>query len=317
MSSERQLPIAITCGDPASVSLEIIVECLSKPLETGSPFAVIGPQSWLDALRWHESNHVERIPVGNPDYLPKPGVPCDEGARLAIEAMEIAAQGCVDGRFSAVATGPISKENCKAVGYRYPGQTEFFAAKWGGEPSMGFAGEQLNVVLATWHIPVSEVPSAVTEESISLAVRRANLLGQLVGVDAPRIAVCGLNPHAGENGILGTEERDSIDPLLDKLRKDFPGLSPCLPGDTVFARAMKGEFDVVVAMYHDQGLAPMKAVEFDSAVNVTLGLSFVRTSPDHGTAFSIAGKGLASASSFRRAIRLAANFSSRSVPTSR
>ena len=124
------------------------------------------------------------------------------------------------------------------------------------------------------------------------------------GIATPRIAVCGLNPHAGEGGLLGHEEQTLIDPVLDRLRSEFPALSGTLPGDTVFGRAMKGEFDGVVAMYHDQGLGPLKTVDFDNAVNVTLGLPFVRTSPDHGTGFGIAGRGLASATSFSRAVDL-------------
>lgn len=306
------MPIAVTCGDPASVSLEIIADCLSKPMCLGRSLAIIGPASWLKTLAWHDSNEVELIEIGDPEFDPIPGKPCSQGALLAIEAMELAAAGCIDGRFSAVATGPISKENCIGVGYEFPGQTEFFAARWGGQPTMGFAGERLNVVLATWHIPVSKIPEAVTAQSVELAVRRAAELARLLGRSLPRIAVCGLNPHAGEGGVLGTEERDLIDPVLNRLRLEFPGLSQCLPGDTVFGRTIKGEFDVAVAMYHDQGLAPMKAVEFDLAVNVSLGLPFVRTSPDHGTAFGIAGKGMASANSFRRAIELAATFSDRS-----
>jgi 4-hydroxythreonine-4-phosphate dehydrogenase len=136
-------------------------------------------------------------------------------------------------------------------------------------------------------------------------VRAADELARAEGVVAPRIGVCGLNPHAGEGGLLGAEEREIIDPVLDGLRAEFPGLSRCEPGDTLFARALRGEFDVVIALYHDQGLAPLKTVDFDEAVNVTLGLPHVRTSPDHGTAFGIAGRGVASARSFSNAVTVA------------
>ena len=170
---------------------------------------------------------------------------------------------------------------------------------------MGFVGNQLRVVLATWHIPLSEVPAALTADCLERAVRRAVGLAQAFGVNAPRIAVCGLNPHAGEGGLLGSEERDILDPALDQLRLEIPGLSQCLPGDTVFVRQRRGEFDVVVAAYHDQGLAAVKTLEFDTAVNVTLGLPFVRTSPDHGTAFDIAGQGLADCWSFVAALSVA------------
>jgi 4-hydroxythreonine-4-phosphate dehydrogenase len=204
-----------------------------------------------------------------------------------------------------VVTGPVSKERLARVGYTWPGQTEFFAAQWGGEPVMAFCGGKLRVVLATWHIPLCEVPQALGPQLLHRTVAAADALGRAEGIAGPRIGVCGLNPHAGEAGLLGEEERDFIDPALVKLRAEFPGLSLCQPGDTLFARALRGEFDVVIALYHDQGLAPLKVIDFDEAVNVTLGLPHVRTSPDHGTAFGIAGKGVASAASFTNAVMVA------------
>ena len=152
------------------------------------------------------------------------------------------------------------------------------------------------------------LPAAVTapvlERAAAAAVELCRADEARAG-SAPRIAVCGLNPHAGEDGLLGYEERDSIDPILDRLRARFPGLSRTLPGDTVFGRQLRGDFDAVVALYHDQGLAPLKTLEFDQAVNITLGLPWVRTSPDHGTGFDIAGRGVASAASFTNAVRMA------------
>lgn len=170
---------------------------------------------------------------------------------------------------------------------------------------MAFTGGRLRVVLATWHVPLREVPERLTREAVERAVSRALWLARAEGCTEARVAVCGLNPHAGEEGMLGTEERDRIDPWLDEWRGRYPGLSRCLPADTVFARALAGEFDVVVALYHDQGLAPLKTVDFDLAVNTTLGLAHVRTSPDHGTAFGIAGKGVADTRSFANAIAVA------------
>lgn len=172
---------------------------------------------------------------------------------------------------------------------------------------MAFCGGRLRVALLTWHIPLREVPERLTAQNFARAVRAAAGLARAEGAGpAPaRIGVCGLNPHAGEGGLLGTEERDVIDPILDRLRGEFPGLSRAQPGDTVFARQLKGEFDVILALYHDQGLAPLKAVEFDLAVNATLGLPHVRTSPDHGTAFSLAGRGAASPRSFANAVAIA------------
>jgi 4-hydroxythreonine-4-phosphate dehydrogenase len=219
--------------------------------------------------------------------------------------MLAAADGCREGLYRGVVTGPVSKYWLCEVGFQHPGQTEFFAAQWGGEPSMAFVGKELVVVLATWHLPIRAVADALTADRLEQAVRRADLLGRLLGVASPRIGVCGLNPHAGEGGILGTEERDVLDPCLDRLRVEFPRLSSCLPGDTVFFRQRRDEFDVVVAAYHDQALAAVKTLEFDSAVNVTLGLPHLRTSPDHGTAFELAGKGKANPASFLAALKVA------------
>lgn len=171
---------------------------------------------------------------------------------------------------------------------------------------MAFGGGKLRVVLATWHIPLARVPEALNRGNLERAVMAADRLSRLCGVHTPpRIGVCGLNPHAGEEGLLGTEERDWIDPLLNQLREKVPGLSRTQPGDTIFWRALRGEFDVIVALYHDQGLAPLKAVDFEESVNVTLGLPFLRTSPDHGTAYDIAGRGRANSRSFARAVELA------------
>lgn len=293
--------LAITCGDPAGVGPEIIAGWLAAHGQEALAVAVIGPAGWLATL----PDGVERIAVGPADYAATPGVPDAEGARVAIAAMEAAAAGCRDGKFTGVVTGPISKAELVNAGYAFPGQTEFFADRWGGEPVMAFCGGKLRVVLLTWHLPLRDVPAQLTADNFARTVRAADALARAEGVARPRMAVCGLNPHAGEGGILGDEEHRIIDPILDGLRGGFPGLSRTLPGDTVFARQLRGEFDVAIALYHDQGLAPLKTVDFDEAVNVTLGLPFVRTSPDHGTAFGIAGKGVASPTSFANAVTVA------------
>ncbi|HYP17301.1 MAG TPA: 4-hydroxythreonine-4-phosphate dehydrogenase PdxA, partial [Opitutus sp.] len=175
----------------------------------------------------------------------------------------------------------------------------------GGEPVMAFCGGKLRVVLATWHVPLHEVTRSLGPNLLRRTIAAAVELAQAEGIETPRIGVCGLNPHAGEGGLIGHEERDLIDPALDHLRAEFPGVSSCQPGDTLFGRALRGEFDVVIALYHDQGLAPLKVIDFDEAVNVTLGLPNVRTSPDHGTAFGIAGRGLARSTSFANAVSVA------------
>ena len=293
--------LAITCGDPAGVGPEIIATWLAAHASEVNDVAVIGPARWLDGL----STSARKIPVGLEEFVFTPGVPTGEGALVAWAAMERAAAGCRTGEFSGVVTGPVSKGELAEIGYPFPGQTEFFADRWGGEPVMAFCGGKLRVALATWHIPLCEVPQKLGPQLLRRTIAAADTLARAEGVAAPRIGVCGLNPHAGEDGLLGDEEKDFLNPALDHLRAEFPGLSRCEPGDTLFARQLRGEFDVVVALYHDQGLAPLKVIDFDEAVNVTLGLPFVRTSPDHGTAFGIAGKGVARATSFANAVTVA------------
>jgi 4-hydroxythreonine-4-phosphate dehydrogenase len=293
------LPLALTCGDPAGVGPEIIAAWLRANPAEAVRVTPIGPRRWLDSLG------VAGEAAGPENFVAEPGQPSVAGAAVALAALEAAAAGCRAGKFAAAVTGPVSKSWMQKAGFTFPGQTEFFAARWGGEPSMAFAGGKLRVVLATWHIPLMDVARALDEDCLARAVTQAAHLAHALGAKEPRIAVCGLNPHAGEGGLLGTDERDRLDPWLAKLRGRFPGLSRCEPGDTVFWRQLRGEFDVVVALYHDQGLAPLKTVDFDEAVNITLGLPWVRTSPDHGTAFSIAGQGKASWKSFANAVALA------------
>ena len=294
-------PLAVTCGDPAGVGPEIIGSWLAAQPHEAPDVAVIGPAKWLATL----PASVAKIPVGLDEFAATPGQPDAEGALVAWAAMECAAAGCKSGEFSGVVTGPVSKAALAKIGYPFPGQTEFFAAKWGGDPVMAFCGGKLRVVLATWHVPLHEVARQLGPHLLHRTIAAADTLARAEGIAAPRIGVCGLNPHAGEGGLLGYEEKDFLDPALTQLRAEFPGVSPCQPGDTLFARALRGEFDVVVALYHDQGLAPLKVIDFDEAVNVTLGLPFVRTSPDHGTAFGIAGQGKASARSFGNAVTVA------------
>jgi len=297
------VPLAITCGDPAGVGPEVIAGALRADARRGGDCVLLGADSWAKPLAKELGIAFESIgPVG---FISEPGAPSTAGAEIALTALQMAADGCVDGRFRGVVTGPVSKYWLQQVGFKHPGQTEFFAEVWGGEPTMGFVGDELRVVLATWHIPLRNVADALTADCLKLAVERAFSLGQSLGFESPNIGVCGLNPHAGEGGILGVEERDVLDPALNELRNKIPGLSSCLPGDTVFFRQRQGEFDVVVSLYHDQGLAAVKTLEFDAAVNVTLGLPYLRTSPDHGTGFDIAGTGKANFSSFSAALKVA------------
>ena len=293
--------LALTCGDPAGIGPEVATQWLRAHPDLAPDVAVIGPRFWLESL----PEVGAKVQVGDDRYVALPGKPTPEGAQVAWDAMERAASGTREGEFSGVVTGPVSKLLLAGVGYLFAGQTEFFAARWGGEPTMAFAGGAMRVVLATWHIPLRQVPERLDPPSVERAVLAAAELARAHGVIEPRIGVCGLNPHAGEGGLLGSEEEEWINPTLLRLRERAPGASLCQPADSLFRRHLQGEFDVVVALYHDQGLAALKTVDFDDAVNITLGLPHVRTSPDHGTAFGIAGTGEASARSFGNAVALA------------
>lgn len=297
-------PLALTCGDPAGIGPELIAILAKENPE--ADLRVFGPAGWL------AENGIEGVAVGPEDFRVVPGEPGEAGARVALEALEAAARACREEQCSAVVTGPVSKHAMARIGFNYPGQTEFFADRWGGEPVMAFVGQSLRVVLATWHCALREVPEILERdpERLNRAVAEADRLARSAGIAEPRIAVCGLNPHAGEAGLLGHEEALFLLAQLEILRQDFPGLVGPLPGDTVFWRLRQGEFDVAVALYHDQGLGPLKTLEFDRAVNVTMGLPWVRTSPDHGTAFDRAGRGVADPTSFRHALTVARDLAS-------
>ena len=235
-----------------------------------------------------------------------PGKPTDASARAAVGAMEDAARRLLAGEIQAVVTGPVCKHAVHRVGFEFPGQTEFFAARSGVEDfAMCLTGGALTVALVTAHEPLARVASLLSVEEI---VRVGRLLQDFLilrGKKNPRIAVAGLNPHAGEQGDMGREEIDIIAPAVACLSQMGNFVGP-LPPDTLFHRAVEGDFDGVLCMYHDQGLIPLKLHAFHEGVNVTLGLPFIRTSPDHGTAFAIAGRGVARPDSMRQAIRLAA-----------
>jgi len=277
--------IIITLGDPAGIGPEVINLALaSGELPRGFEIEVIGDR-----------------------LAGTPGQPDTISAAAALAALDQAAQQLKNGSADAVVTGPVCKESLQKIGFTFPGQTEFFADAFGvSDYAMMLTGATLSVALATIHEPISAVPHLLTSERI---IRVGSLTSDFLkrrGILHPRIAVAGLNPHAGENGAFGDEESRIIQPAIDQLNRlaiaDFSG--PAVP-DAVFRDAAHGKFDAVIAMYHDQGLIPLKLLDFDTAVNVTLGLPKPRTSPDHGTAFSIAGKNLANPSSMIAAIRLA------------
>ena len=277
--------LGLTPGDPAGVGPELIARCLADPaLPAGVDFRLIG----------EHTGHT-------------PGQPSTASARAAWDAMEEAAQLLHDGQIQGVVTGPVHKESLHAIGFPYPGQTEFFAARGGVEDfAMCLTGGPLTVALATIHIPLRDVPSQLsTPEIVRVGRLLMTFLRHRLG-RLPRLAVAGLNPHAGEGGRFGDEEERLIRPAVEQLASEGEVTGPHSP-DTVFHRAATGHFDGVLCMYHDQGLIPLKLLAFDTGVNVTLGLPFPRTSPDHGTAFDLAGTGRANHASTLSAIKLAAD----------
>ena len=277
--------ILITLGDPAGVGPEVIDLALaSHQLPRGFEIEILGDRS-----------------AGTP------GKPDARSAAAALAALDEAVRQLKNGTADAVVTGPVAKEGLQSLGFPFPGQTEYFAAAFGVRNyGMLLTGATLTVGLATIHEPLAKVPELLTVERITrIGTLTAEFLKRR-GVHQPRIAVAGLNPHAGENGAFGDEEIRIIRPAIDQLNQAGTAIftGPAVP-DAIFRDAAQGRFDAVLAMYHDQGLIPLKLLDFDTAVNVTLGLPKPRTSPDHGTAFSIAGKNLASPSSMIAAIRLA------------
>jgi len=274
--------IGITQGDPAGIGPEIVRQALdSGKLDPDFTYRIIGDM---------------------PECTP--GQPTPETARAALDALETAAKLADSREIAAIVTGPIHKHRMQEIGFAFPGQTEFFAARSGTENfAMLLTGGALTVALVTAHVPLRDVADTLSGQEI---IRVGKLLADFLALrkgKPPRIAVAGLNPHAGESGALGKEEIEIIAPAIAKLNPSFFG--PISP-DTVFNRAVNGEFDGVLCMYHDQGLIPLKLHAFDQGVNVTIGLPFIRTSPDHGTAFEIAGQGIARPDSMIAAINLAA-----------
>lgn len=269
--------------------------------------AGIGPEIMRAALAALAAEDAEFRPMGAA-ISTTPGCPTRETALAALEQLETAAAALRDGSIDAVVTAPVCKEGLHSVGFTFPGQTEFFAARLGVQNyAMCLTGQRLTVALGTIHTALADVPRLLTTAEL---VRIGCLLADFVrrsGKASPRIAVAGLNPHNGENGAFGNEEQRIISPAVAELRIALPWAQitgPCVP-DCVYRDTALGQFDAILAPYHDQALIPLKLLDFDNAVNVTLGLPRFRTSPDHGTAFGIAGKGIANPASTIRAFQLA------------
>ncbi|MFN3869159.1 MAG: 4-hydroxythreonine-4-phosphate dehydrogenase PdxA [Hyphomicrobiaceae bacterium] len=333
------LPLAVTMGDPAGIGPEIAVQAWFSRRQTGvGPFVVLADVDLMrQRTRRHGADSGTVMPVDEladaaicfDEHLPvlhvplarasRPGAPDPANAPAVIAVIERAVEAVMRGEAAAVVTNPIAKSVLQAAGFAHPGHTEFLAALADAHvpgtrhtPVMMIASDALNVVPLTIHIPLGDVPGAVTSSGIVATVRIMNeALRRDFALAAPRIAVAGLNPHAGEDGRMGHEEIGIIAPAIAQLRQEGLHVTGPHPADTLFHAARRTGYDAALCMYHDQALIPVKTLAFDTGVNVTLGLPFVRTSPDHGTAFDIAGTGTASPSSLIAALRLARTMSER------
>lgn len=324
---ERKPLIVITMGDPVGIGPEII----AKVLDSGELFPLCRPVVIGDAGVMKKMVREMRLSVmvksiasladadpaaGRLDVLDlenvdltkhKWGAPNASSGRAVVEYIKKAVELAMKREADAMVTAPISKEFMNAAGHHYAGHTELLADLTGTkEYGMMFVGGGLRLILATIHMALKDVPRHITQATVLKTLRLAHRAMKYCGVDRPRIGVAALNPHAGEGGLFGSEEKDAILPAVLKARAEGIDASDPLPADTLFYKARNNYFDIVAAMYHDQGLAPLKMVAFGNAVNVTVGLPIIRTSVDHGTAYDIAGKGCADPASLREAIKLAA-----------
>ncbi|MCX8999026.1 4-hydroxythreonine-4-phosphate dehydrogenase PdxA [Rhizobiaceae bacterium BDR2-2] len=329
-SAPRPLPLALTQGDPAGIGPDLALVAWTKRKEYGlPPFVYVGDPDVLTIRArlldlevplaetgaeaatgaFAEALPVLSLPAGIDVVAGQPHIGT---ARSTIASIETAVELAVSGKASAVVTSPIAKAVLYEAGFQFPGHTEFLAdlaARATGErvmPVMMLAGPKLRAVPVTIHIPLRDVADKLSEELIFDTCRiAAKDLRERFGIASPRLAVSGLNPHAGEGGAIGREDQDIIHPAISRLRAEGIDAFGPLPADTMFHDEARARYDVAVCMYHDQALIPAKALGFDDTVNVTLGLPFIRTSPDHGTAFGIAGQGVARETSLVTALKLA------------
>jgi 4-hydroxythreonine-4-phosphate dehydrogenase len=319
------LPLAVSLGDPAGIGAEVVAKSWERRESAALPafFAVgeigalkavwPGPVETIDSPAEAAACFGRALPllrVGDGAHV-EPGRPDLAGARAALDALELAVGLTRSGAAAGLVTGPVSKAQLYAIGFIHPGQTEFVAERCGiaaGNVAMMLAGPTLRTVPVTTHIALADVPAALSTELI-VARGRATIRGLRLqlGIDRPRLVVAGLNPHAGEDGALGREEIEIIAPAVERLREEEAEVSGPLAADSLFDARSRARFDAALCMYHDQALIPLKALHFDEGVNITLGLPIVRTSPDHGTAFGIAGQNRADPSAMVAAISLAAD----------
>ena len=330
-SKKSKLLIGITMGDPCGIGPEIILKSLKSPaIRKIANYVIIGNKNVFDQaarilkipLKYRIISHIAEIENSNQpvsllsinDFkssLMKLKRATAEGGELSVQCVIRGINLAMSGHIDALITAPICKEAIHLGGYGYPGHTEMLHTFSGVERVvMLMAGGKLRVAFATTHIAIKDVSQSITSEGILGTITICNEgLKQFFGLKKPRIAICGLNPHAGEEGIFGDEERKIIVPAIEKARKKGIHCDGPVSADTVFYKALKGAYDVVVAIYHDQGAIPLKLHAFETGVNITLGIPFVRTSPDHGTAYDIAGKGIADPRSMIEAIKTAVKMS--------
>ena len=297
-------------GDPAGIGPEVVLRALADPDCPRVSLRVYGPRAALEdrarrfGLKTPEALGFEVVDVPAEGDVPL-GRTSAAGGRAAAEAVLQAARDALAGRVAGLVTAPLNKESLHAAGYPWPGHTEMLAdVAASPDVAMMFVGGGLRVALVTIHRSLRSVPDAVTGPEVERVVRLVERELPRFGATRRRIALCALNPHAGENGLFGREELDVLGPAADGLRREGIDLHGPLPADSLFVRAAHGEFDAVVSGYHDQGLIPVKLLAFGHAVNVTLGLPFVRTSVDHGTGFDIVDKGVADGKSLLEALKL-------------
>lgn len=317
--------VGITMGDPAGIGPEIIVKAFAEDAFRDCRPVVLGDPNILSEAISRSGGRLTLNVVSSPGEAVEgkgtlnlvalsrmkervhPGEPTLEGGRAMATYVVEAVRMIQSGELQAMTTGPINKLLMQQAGYRFEGHTQLIASLTGTEDyAMMLAGERLRVSLATIHCGLKDVPRLLTTEAVFKTIAiTAKALKRDFGFVSPRLAVAALNPHGGESGLFGAEEEEVIEPAVKRARKEGYRAEGPFPADTLFHRAASGEFEAVVAMYHDQGLIPLKLLHFSDAVNVTLGLPIVRTSVDHGTAYDIAGKGRADASSLKAAVRLA------------
>ncbi len=318
--------LAITVGDPLGIGPEVTLSALAdRAVASAARWRIYGPRALLgdQGRQWPDAQAELQAPIAVVE--PASGFPLPHGpARATGEggalSFDLVDRAITDARLDpadpahldGLVTAPISKEAWQLAGHAFAGHTDLLDARFappgaaGARAVMMFVSEKLRVALVTTHIPLARVPGAISTARILEVAQLAAAACQQLGIASPRIAICGLNPHAGEAGMLGDEDDRVIRPAVERARAEGLLATGPHPGDTIYRAAVRGEHDLVIAMYHDQGLIPVKLLAFESAVNVTLGLPTVRTSPDHGTAWDIAGKGVADAGSMRAACLLAA-----------